>query len=257
MVHGWASSTNCRTARQQTGAQATHSAPTAHAELVATCTWRARHDPGYVYVLEAAAALLLLLLAAPLMIVISVALIACGRQPIFRQKRVGWRQAEFTILKFRTFSADRCATPTQPPASRLQQARDRAFAGLSHLLRQSRLDELPQLVNIVKGDMAFIGPRPLILRDVLAMPAWRSERFEIRPGLTGLAQVSGGHALGPAEKLLLDLRYIETRSRRLSLWILGRTCLVPFRQDRRRPELLRTLIDTTRSDGTHSHEARR
>ena len=75
--------------------------------------------------------------------------------------------------------------------------------------------------------MAFIGPRPLILSDVLEMPAWRAGRFEIRPGLTGLAQVSGGHALDPAEKLLLDLRYIDTRSRRLSLWILGRTCLCP------------------------------
>ena len=257
MMHGWASSTDCRTARQQSGAHATHSAPTAHADLVATCTWRARQGPGYLYVLEAAAALLLLVLVAPLMIVISAALIACGRQPIFRQKRVGWRQAEFTILKFRTLSPDRCATPPQRPASRLQQARDRAFARLSHLLRQSRLDELPQLVNIVKGDMAFIGPRPLLLSDVLEMPAWRAGRFEIRPGLTGLAQVSGGHALGPAEKLLLDLRYIETRSRRLSLWILGRTCLVPFQQDRRRPELLRTLIDATRSDGTHPHEAHR
>lgn len=257
MMHGWASSTDCRTARQQTGAHATHSAPTAHADLVATCTWRARHGLGYVYVLEAAAALLLLILVAPLVIVISAALIACGQRPIFRQKRVGWRQAEFTILKFRTLSPGRCATPPQRPASRLQQAQDRAFAGLSHLLRQSRLDELPQLVNIVKGDMAFIGPRPLILSDVLEMPAWRAERFEIRPGLTGLAQVSGGQALGPAEKLLLDLRYIETRSRRLSLWILGRTCLVPFQQDRPRPELPRTLIDATRCDGTRPHEARR
>jgi len=257
MIHGWASSTDCRTARQQTGAHATHSAPTAHADLVATCSWQPRHGLGYVYVLEAAAALLLLVLVAPLMIVISAALIACGRQPIFRQKRVGWRQAEFTILKFRTLSPDRRATPPHRRASRLQQAQDRAFAGLSHLLRQSRLDELPQLVNIVKGDMAFIGPRPLILSDVLEMPAWRAERFEIRPGLTGLAQVSGGHALGPAEKLLLDLRYIEARSRRLSLWILGRTCLVPFKQDRRSPELLRTLIDATGRDGTHPHEARR
>ena len=181
MMHGWASSTDCRTARQQTGAHATHSAPTAHADLVATCTWRARHGLGYVYVLEAAAALLLLVLVAPLVIVISAALIACGRHPIFRQKRVGWRQAEFTILKFRTLSPDRCATPPQRPASRLQQAQDRAFAGLSHLLRQSRLDELPQLVNAdpkrCPGDAGLAGRA---LRDTTR--ADRTGPGQWRPG---------------------------------------------------------------------------
>ncbi len=253
MVHGRASSTYCRTARQPTGAHATHSAPRAHADLVATHAQRARHGLGRVHVLEAAAALLLLILVAPLMIVISAALIACGRHPIFRQKRVGWRQAEFVILKFRTLSPDRCATAPLRPPSRLQWAQDRAFAGLSHLLRQSRLDELPQLVNIVKGDMAFIGPRPLIPSDVTEMPVWRATRFEVRPGLTGLAQVCGGQALGPAEKLQLDLRYIDAHSPRLGLWILSRTCLVPFQQDRPHAELLRTVIHTTGRDVTGPH----
>ena len=257
MECGRAPSTDCRAGRQPTGGRATPSALPAYANLIATHARRARHGHGHEHAFETAAALLLLILVAPLMIVISAALIACGRHPIFRQKRVGWRQAEFTILKFRTLSLNRCATAPQRPASRLQWAQDLAFAGLSHLLRQSRLDELPQLVNIVKGDMAFIGPRPLIPSDVTEMPAWRARRFDVRPGLTGLAQVSGGQALGPAEKLLLDLRYIETRSRRLSLWILGRTCLIPFQQDRPRAELLIAAIDATRRDVKVLHEPRR
>jgi lipopolysaccharide/colanic/teichoic acid biosynthesis glycosyltransferase len=105
--------------------------------------------------------------------------------------------------------------------------------------------------------MAFIGPRPLIPSDVTEMPAWRIRRFDVRPGLTGLAQVSGGQTLRPAEKLLLDLHYIETRSRRLNLWILGRTCLVPFQQDRPRAELLIAAIDATRCDVKVPHERRR
>jgi lipopolysaccharide/colanic/teichoic acid biosynthesis glycosyltransferase len=254
MEHGCESSTDCRAARQPTGGRATHSALPAYADLIATHARRSRHGLGRAHALEAAAALLLLILFAPLMIVVAAALIACGRHPVFRQKRVGWRQAEFTILKFQTLCPDRGATAPQRPASRLQRAQDHAFAGLSHLLRQSRLDELPQLVNIVKGDMAFIGPRPLIPTDVTEMPAWRARRFEVHPGLTGLAQVSGGQALGPAEKLLLDLRYIETRSHRLNAWILGRTCLVPFQQDRPRAEPQRTLIDATRNDVTAPHE---
>src|SRR5260370_131598 len=120
-----------------------------------------------------------------------------------------------------------------------------------------RIDELMQLVNIVKGDMALIGLGPLIPSDVTEMPAWRARRFDVRPGLTGLAQVSGGQALRPAEKLLLDLHYIETRSRRLSLWILGRTCLVPFQQDRPRAELLIAAIAATRYDVKVPHEPRR
>jgi lipopolysaccharide/colanic/teichoic acid biosynthesis glycosyltransferase len=174
---------------------------------------------------------------APLMAVVGAALLACGREPLFRQKRVGWRQAEFTILKFKTLAPDRCIS-TRLTAPWLEHLQLRAFDKLSRLLRQSRIDELPQLVNIVKGDMAFIGPRPLTADDVAEMPIGRTRRFAVRPGLTGLAQVSGGQALSPAEKLLLDVHYIEARSPRLGLWILGRTCLVPFDGDQPHEEML-------------------
>ena len=131
------------------------------------------------------------------MIVISAALIACGRHPVFRQKRVGYRQAEFMILKFRTLSPGRCATAPLGQSSWLQRAQDRAFAGLSHLLRQSRLDELLQLVNIVKGDMAFIGPRPLIPSDVTdAKPRGPDASTYDRVYRTGPSQWRSGAAAG-------------------------------------------------------------
>jgi len=181
--------------------------------------------------------MLLLILLAPVMIVVAAALVACGRKPFFRQTRIGWRQTEFSIFKFQTLVPGRSEGPQR--TSWLQRVQRPAFAALSRLLRQSRIDELPQLVNIVKGEMAFIGPRPLIASDVAQMPDGGAKRFAVRPGLTGLAQVSGGQALTPAEKLLLDVQYIEARSRRLGLWILAQTCLVPFEHDQPRAELLR------------------
>ena len=244
MDGGCARSTDCRAVRPSTDG------PLALLALVR----RAPNELDHVRLLEVATALLLLILFAPLIVVVSAALIACGRHPLFQQKRVGRRQAEFTILKFQTLCPNRSA---RAPASRLKRIQDHAFAGLSRVLRQSRLDELPQLVNIVRGDMALIGPRPLVLNDVSEMPASRARRFEVRPGLTGLAQVSGGQALGPAAKLELDLLYIETRSPRLSLWILGRTCLVPFKKDRPRAELPRAVTDVTRRDVMAQHEPRR
>lgn len=239
MEHGRSQSTNCRAAKQVVRGYSTHSAPPAVAGLVATQIRRARQRLKAVRVLEVTAALLLLILFAPLMIVVSATLVACGRHPLFRQKRIGWRQAPFTIFKFQTLAPDGRMSARLRSASSLQRAQHRAFAALSRLLRQSRIDELPQLVNILKGDMAFIGPRPLIASDVAEMPATRARRFSVRPGLTGLAQVSGGQALSPAEKLRLDVHYIDARSRRLGLWILGRTCFVPFEKDRLRADLLR------------------
>jgi lipopolysaccharide/colanic/teichoic acid biosynthesis glycosyltransferase len=234
---GCAHSTNRRAMKQGTCTRSTRPALLAYAGQVATRIRRGRQRLDVARVLEAAAAILLLILLSPLMIIVSAALVACGRNPLFRQKRIGWRQTEFTILKFQTLAPGRSERPQR--TSWLQRIQRLAFAALSRLLRQSRIDELPQLVNIVKGDMAFIGPRPLIPSDVAQMPHGRARRFAVRPGLTGLAQISGGQALTPAEKLLLDVHYIETRSRRLGLWILARTCLVPFEHDQPRAELLR------------------
>jgi lipopolysaccharide/colanic/teichoic acid biosynthesis glycosyltransferase len=204
-------------------------------------------DPARVA--EALAAVLLLIVLAPLMLIVTAALVACGQAPFFRQKRIGWHETEFTIFKFQTLSPDRGPAARFQSKSRVEKIQQRAFAALSRLLRQSRIDELPQLVNIAKGDMAFIGPRPLVVSDVTQMPADRTKRFVVRPGLTGLAQVSGGQALTPAEKLLLDVHYVEARSPRLGLWILGRTCLVPFEHDRPRNEMLRRAEQRSSQQG--------
>jgi lipopolysaccharide/colanic/teichoic acid biosynthesis glycosyltransferase len=90
-------------------------------------------------------------------------------------------------------------------------------------LRRTRLDELLQLWNVLKGDMSFIGPRPLLERDLVHLPDHGFERCSLRPGITGWAQVHGGHQLGPAEKLALDLYYIRNFTLLLDLKIAGKT----------------------------------
>ena len=159
------------------------------------------------------AALLLLLAILPLLLLIGAAIAACGRNPLFRQVRLGWNNRPFTILKLRTFDYDRARCR----ASTLQ---TRAFARLAQCLRHSRLDELPQLINILLGDMVFVGPRPLVALDLAEMGPERSRRQTVKPGLTGLAQLRGGKLLPSQAKLHADLHYIQWRSIRLDVRIL-------------------------------------
>ena len=97
---------------------------------------------------------------------------------------------------------------------------------LGRFLRRSRLDELPELINIVRGDMDFVGPRPLLPRSIAAMGRDGVERGKVRPGLTGLAQVSGNTLLAVEEKLRFDLWYVRHRSASLDAQIIARTLLV-------------------------------
>jgi lipopolysaccharide/colanic/teichoic acid biosynthesis glycosyltransferase len=152
-----------------------------------------------------AIALFLLLVVLPLLLSIAAAIIACGRSPLFCQARIGLNNRSFTIMKLRTVDcvqSRRLRSPWQ----------DSAFARLALWLRQNRLDELPQLANIILGHMVFVGPRPLIAVELVAMGPGHTLRQAVKPGLTGLAQLSGGNRLSPAAKLRVDLHYIERRS---------------------------------------------
>ena len=151
------------------------------------------------------AALLLRLFFLPLLVAIGASVAACGRRPIFRQARIGLNCVPFTILKFRTIDDPQ-------PKRRVCPCWDAAFAGLAQFLRRTRLDEVPQLGSILLGQMAFVGPRPLIAVELAEMgPGWL-RRQAVRPGLTGLAQLEGGNLLSPEDKLRADLDYIERRS---------------------------------------------
>ncbi|HYM10507.1 MAG TPA: sugar transferase [Bryobacterales bacterium] len=174
---------------------------------------------------------IMLLLAAPVMALIAVAIRLDSRGPaLFSQLRVGHNGRRFRIWKFRTMAAD--AEARQPELEPLNEVRGATFkirldprvTRVGRWLRSSSLDELPQLVNVLAGDMSLVGPRPLPLRDVARLREdWQRRRFSVRPGLTCLWQAGGRHALGFEDWMRLDLHYIDHWSLLLDLKILFRT----------------------------------
>ena len=175
-----------------------------------------------------AAALLVLL--SPLFLVIALLIRLTSPGPVFFvSQRVGLGQQPFHLYKFRTMVAD--AHKTQAELESANEADgvlfkirdDPRITGVGRALRRLSLDELPQLINVVKGDMSMVGPRPLPLRDCELMEEWHRQRHVVLPGITGLWQVSGRSDLGFTDMVDLDLRYIETWSLRSDLLILWRT----------------------------------
>jgi lipopolysaccharide/colanic/teichoic acid biosynthesis glycosyltransferase len=174
--------------------------------------------------LDVAVAGPLLLVSAPVQAAVAVAVAArLGRPVLFRQQRPGLHGEPFTILKFRTMRPVDVATGRVDDASRLTR--------LGRFLRATSLDELPTLVNVLRGEMSLVGPRPLLMAYLHRYSATQARRQEVRPGLTGLAQVSGRNAVGWDERLALDVEYVDTRSMRLDLAILRRTVGAVLRRE--------------------------
>ncbi len=140
---------------------------------------------------------------APVLVVVALAVrLTLGRPVLFRQRRPGFAEKPFEILKFRTMTDARNDTgQLLPDGARLTR--------LGRFLRRSSLDELPELWNVLAGDMSLVGPRPLLMRYLPHFTAREKLRFCVRPGITGLAQVSGRNQLGWDERLELDARYVE------------------------------------------------
>lgn len=163
-------------------------------------------------VIAAVASILLL----PVMGVIAVVtLLAHGRPILFRQVRVGLSGEQFTLGKFRTM------TDARDASGRLQPDEQRLTA-TGRILRRFRLDELPSFLRVISGEMSLVGPRPLP-PEILATIPGSSGRHRVRPGFTGLAQVSGNTLLTNQEKIALDLLYVETWSVAGDLRILLKT----------------------------------
>jgi len=177
-------------------------------------------------------ALVLLVVTAPVILAAAILVRMSGPGPIlFVQRRNGRLGKEFRMLKFRTMT---------PGAERLQDQLAEENAGgcflklqndprvtpIGRILRKYSIDELPQLVNVLRGDMSLIGPRPLLPCDVRSFPRdERFRRFNVRPGITGLWQVSGRSELSDDERMALDLEYVDEWSLQLDFEILARTPL--------------------------------
>jgi len=162
-------------------------------------------------------ALVLLVGLAPLLALLALAVrLKLGRPILFAQTRPGLHGAPFEFYKFRTMTEARnAAGELLPDAARL--------TPFGELMRKSSLDELPQLVNVVKGDMSLVGPRPLLMEYLPLYSERQARRHAVRPGITGWAQVNGRNALHWEERFELDLWYVEHRSFRLDLRIIAMT----------------------------------
>jgi lipopolysaccharide/colanic/teichoic acid biosynthesis glycosyltransferase len=163
-----------------------------------------------------------LIALAPLFAVVVVAIKVDSRGPVFfRQMRVGTRGKQFRIWKFRTMSADAEARKHEFAHMNKHLAAggdsrmfkidgDPRISGVGAILRRWSLDELPQLLNVLTGEMSLVGPRPLILEEHEHVSEWGQRRLDLKPGITGLWQVLGRDEIGFEEMVRLDYRYVST-----------------------------------------------
>ncbi len=190
--------------------------------------------PRWKRLCDVVAAIALLIVLVPLLVGIALFIKCVSRGPVlFKQKRLGEMGRYFVIYKFRTLQQGNPYTVTEEHRRFVADlANSDAVAAKPDIrsrlipwggfLRSASLDELPQLINVLKGEMSLVGPRPDVL-DWQDYPAWQLRRFEATPGITGLWQVSGKNQLTFRQMVELDVRYIESRSIRLDLWILAKT----------------------------------
>ena len=174
--------------------------------------------------LDAIGAALALIGLSPLLIGLAVLVaVRLGRPVLFRQDRPGLHGTTFTIVKFRTMLEPAAIAGTVDDADRL--------TPFGRWLRSTSLDELPSLWNVLVGEMSFVGPRPSLCRYLDLYTPEQHRRHDVRPGLTGLAQVRGRNALPWPERLRSDLEYVDTRSLALDARILLRTIGVVLRRE--------------------------
>jgi len=177
-----------------------------------------------------------LILLLPLILLTAVAIKLSSPGPVFfRQRRCGRNGGEFWMVKFRTMVKDaekmqaqlRPLSEVDGPVFKIEN--DPRSTALGRLLRRYSIDEIPQLWNVVKGEMSLVGPRPLAAREMKFCNAWRDVRLKVRPGVTGLWQVSGRSKTSFHDWIRLDIEYVRERSTLVDVKILGKTLVVVLR----------------------------
>lgn len=182
-------------------------------------------------------ALLGLIILSPLLLVIAILVrIKLGSPVIFKQPRPGLNEEVFILYKFRTMTDERDENGELLP----DEVRLTSFG---KFLRSTSLDELPELWNILKGDMSFVGPRPQLVKDMVFMTPEQRRRHNVRPGLTGWAQVNGRNNISWEDKLSLDLEYLERISLAGDIKIVGKTVIKVLKRDGVATEGMETAED--------------
>ncbi|WP_322107535.1 sugar transferase [Staphylococcus simulans] len=168
----------------------------------------------------------ILLLSAPVLFGTSIAIAkSMGRPVLFKQKRPGLYEKPFDIYKFRTMTDERNEQGELLPD-------EKRMTKVGTFIRKSSIDELPQLINVLKGELSLVGPRPLLMEYLPLYSDEQKKRHLVKPGITGWAQVNGRNAISWEAKFKLDVWYVENQSLKLDMYILYKTFInVLYRKD--------------------------
>ena len=181
--------------------------------------------------------LMALIILMPLMLIIHILVrVKLGKPAIFKQERPGKDEKIFTLYKFRTMTDEKDENGNLLPD-------EQRLTKFGKMLRSTSLDELPELVNIIKGDMSIVGPRPLLVRDMVFMTEIQRKRHSVRQGLTGLAQVNGRNNITWEEKIKYDLNYVENISFINDVKIILKTVIKVFKREDTQTDGMQTAED--------------
>lgn len=168
-------------------------------------------------------ALILLIILSPIMLIVMIAIrLESKGSPIFKQLRTGYKGKDFYCLKFRSMSINNDVHDF---------SKGDQVTKVGKFIRKTSLDELPQLVNILKGDMSFIGPRPWINDYTQYFTKTQKRRFEVRPGMTGYAQCNGRNNIGIKEKIKLDIEYVDNISLKMDIGIIFKSVICVLKSE--------------------------
>lgn len=181
--------------------------------------------------------LMALIILMPLMLIIYILVrVKLGKPAIFKQERPGKDEKIFTLYKFRTMTDEKDENGNLLPD-------EQRLTKFGKMLRSTSLDELPELVNIIKGDMSIVGPRPLLVRDMVFMTEIQRKRHSVRQGLAGLAQVNGRNNITWEEKIKYDLNYVENISFINDVKIILKTVIKVFKREDTQTDGMQTAED--------------
>lgn len=193
------------------------------------------HDKSLAYhivkrIIDVCGSLLGIILLSPLMLVIMIAIKMDSKGPIiFAQQRVGKGQKFFIMYKFRSMKLgseeeiDKLREKNEMSGPMFKMREDPRVTKIGKFIRRTSMDELPQLINVLKGEMSLVGPRPSLPSEVCEFEPWMLRRFQVKPGLTCYWQVSGRNDIGFQEWMRLDCKYIEERSTAVDISLVFKT----------------------------------
>ena len=199
-------------------------------------------------VLDVSVAIVGLSLLAPLLALAVLAIrLTMGETALFRQQRPGYRERPFTLWKLRTMRSARDSQGRMLPDSE-------RLTRLGRFLRKTSIDEIPQLWNVLLGDISLVGPRPLLMSYLDRYTLEQRRRHDVRPGITGLAQIKGRNALLFSERLAYDIQYVDRAGFRLDLEILLRTlvCMLTLHLEDRAGQDVRIVDDLGLNVDSHA-----